>query len=185
MSRVRGRTLVPVRAALKENFGDVGWKRVLAELAPTDREVLDGLLVPDNWYDRRLHTSLLDATERLFRADVPDVGRRIGARVAHHHDRFYLRPLIRLGGPMMVVRRASALYREYFQGGEMTMIEQRDNGARLQLDDPLASRFFCKETLPGFVEELIRLSGRTPLHVTMPVCRHDGADHCELDFEWR
>jgi len=185
VSRVRGRTLVPIRASLKENFGDSGWKRVLAELAPTDREVLDGLLVPDNWYDRRLHTGMLEAALRLFRAEMPDLGKRIGARVAHHHDRFYLRPLLRLGGPMMVVRRASALYREYFQGSSLTLIEQRENGARLQLDDALAPPFFCRETLPGFIEELIRLAGREPLHVTMPVCRHEGADHCELDFEWR
>ena len=185
MSRVRGRTLVPIRAALKENFGDAGWRRVLAELPPSDREILDGLLVPDNWYERTLHTSLLEASLRLFRGEVADVGKRIGARVAHHHDRFYLRPLIRLGGPMMVVRRASSLYREYFQGGSLTLIEQRENGARLQLDDPLAPPFFCKETLPGFVEELIRLAGREPIHVTMPVCRHEGADHCELDFDWK
>jgi hypothetical protein len=185
VARVRGRTLVPIRAALKENFGDHGWKRVLALLPPTDREVLDGLLVPDNWYERTLHTGMIEAALRLFGSEVPDLGRKIGARVATHHDRFYLRPLLRLGGPMMVVRRASALFREYFQGSSLTMIEQRENGARLQLDDPEAPRFFCKETLPGFIEELIRLSGRTPLGVTEPVCRHQGADHCELDFEWK
>ncbi len=185
MALVRGRTLVPVRAALKENFGDVGWKRVLAELAPTDRAALDGLLVPDNWYERNLHTDMMEAALRLFRSDAPDLGKLIGARVARHHDRFYMRPLLRLGGPTMVVRRASSLYREYFQGGTLTMIEQRETGARLQLDDPLASRFVCRETMPAFVEELIRLSGRTPVHVLTPVCRYEGADHCELDLEWK
>jgi hypothetical protein len=184
---VRGRTLVPVRASLKEQFGDAGWKRVLAQLAPADRAILDGLIVPDNWYERRLHTGMLEAAETLFRPDYPDVGERIGRRVAAHHDRFYLRPLLRLGGPMMLVRRASAIYREYFQGGEMAVVEQREHGARVMLSDPYAPRFVCRETLPAFCVEIVRLAGREMVHVTEPVCRHAGTgqDHCELDLEWR
>jgi hypothetical protein len=185
MALVRGRTLVPVRASLKEQFGESGWRRILAEAAPADRAVLDGLIVPDNWYERHLHTHLIEAAERLFRGVEPDVGKNIGKRVAAHHDRFYLRPLLRLGGPLMVVRRASSIYREYFQGGEMHMIEQREHGARIQLDDPHAPRFFCQETLVAFCAEVVRLAGRDILHATAPACRHDGADHCEIDLEWK
>jgi hypothetical protein len=184
MALVRGRILVPVRASIKEDFGDPGWKRLLAELPPSDRELLDGLILQDNWYERRLHNALIDAAERLFRADNPDVLRRVGARAARHHDKFYLRPLMALGGPMLLVRRASSLHREYFQGSQMAVIEQRDKGARLQLDDPNGSRVFCQETLLGFIEEIVRLSGRTLVHVITPVCRYQGADHCEIDLEW-
>jgi hypothetical protein len=182
---VRGRTLVPVRAALKELFGDAGWRRVLAELPPADRVLIDGLIVPDNWYERRMHTELIEVASRLFLAESPGLGRRIGARVARHHDRFYLRPILRLGGPLMLARRASAIYREYFQGGEMSVLESRDHGARLMLVDPNTPRFFCQETLVGFCEEIVRLGGREVVHVTSPVCRHAGADHCELDMEWK
>lgn len=185
MSLVRGRTLVPVRAFLKESFGEQGWKRVLGELAPPDRAVLDGLIVPDAWYERRLHSELLDHTFRLWRREVPDLGRLLGARVAGHHDRFYLRPLIRLGGPNMIVRRAAALYRDYFQGGAMEVLERRDTGARLRLDDPNALRWFCSETLPGFCLEILRLTGRPVVHAKQVVCRFEGADHCELDLEWK
>lgn len=185
MALVRGRTLVPLRAFFKETFGEDGWKRLLAELAPKDREVLDGFILPDAWYDRHLHVALLETGPRLFGREMPDIGRRMGARVARHHDRFYLRPLLKLGGPMMVVKRASALYREYFQGGEMAVLERRETGARVMIDDPFAPPFFCGETLLGFAEELVRLSGRTPVHVKQLVCRHEGADHCEMDLEWQ
>jgi hypothetical protein len=182
---VRGRVLVPLRAFVKENFGDVGWRRLLGELPPADRQVLDGLLVEGNWYERHLHTSALEVIERLWRADLPDIGRRIGQRTARHSDRFYLRPLMRLGGVMMLVRRASSLYREYFQGGSMSVIEQRDHGARISLDDANAPRLACQETIPGFIEELVRLAGREPVHVSAPCCRYQGGDHCEIDFEWK
>jgi len=109
---------------------------------------------------------------------------RMCGRVAKHHDRFYLRPLLKLGGPMPVVRRAAALYREYFQGGEMALIERREHGARVQIDDAHAPRQFCSDTLPGFIEELIRLSGRKPVRVLQDVCRFAGASHCEIDIEW-
>jgi hypothetical protein len=181
---VRGRTLVPVRAFLKESFGARGWARVLAELPPPDRAVLDGLIVPDAWYERRLHSALLEQAFRFWHKEMPDLGRNLGARVAAHHDRFYLRPLIRLGGPMIVVKRAAALYREYFQGGDLSVIERRENGARLRLDDPHALRWFCGETLPGFARGIASLAGRRVVRAEQVVCRFDGADHCELELEW-
>ena len=49
----------------------------------------------------------------------------------------------------------------------------------------VAPVFFCKETLLGFIEEFIRLSGKTLFGVIEPVCCYEGADHCELDFEWK
>lgn len=185
MALVRGRTLVPLRAFLKETFGEEGWRRLLGELAPPQRSVLEGLILPDAWYDRMIHRAMLETTARLWAEEMPDIGRRMGARVAWHHDRFYLRPLVKLGGPIVILKRASGLYREYFQGGKMAVLEQRGAGARLLVDDPHAPPFFCRETLLGFAEELIRLSGRRLVRIEQPVCRHQGADHCELDVEWR
>lgn len=184
MALVRGRSLVPIRAFIKETFGEDGWKRTLAELPPPDREIVDGLIVPDAWYERTLHLELAAAIFRLWQKEMPDVGRRLGARAAKHHDKFYLRPFLRLGGPMPLVKRAAGLYREYFQGGEMAVVERRDSGARVSLTDPLSPKTFCSETFLGFCEEIIRLSGRTPVRVRQEVCRHDGADHCEIDLEW-
>lgn len=184
MALVRGRTLVPVRAFLKESFGEQGWKRLLGELPPPDRTVLDGLIVPDSWYDRHLHTELIGASYRLWPKEMPELAASMGARVAGHHDRFYLRPLMRIGGPMMLVKRAAGLYRDYFQGGEISVIERRDTGARIRLDDVNAQRWFCNDTLPGFCREILRLSGRPVVHAKQVVCRYDGADHCEIDLEW-
>jgi hypothetical protein len=186
MAKVRGRTIIPVRAFLKENFGDVGWRRVLAELPGTQRAVLDGLMLQDSWYDRAMHSALLEVALRVLGgADPTLLGRRIGARIARHHDKLYLRPLLKLGGPRIVVRRAAALYRDYYQGGEMSVVEEREAGGVLRIDDPSAPRLFCDATLPGFAEELIRLAGQEPVFVRQIACRFAGAAFCELDIEWR
>lgn len=182
---VRGRILIPLRSFVKETFGEQGWNRVLGELAPAHRQVLDGLIVPDSWYPRDLHRLLIQAIVRLWQDELPDVGRRCGIRAARHHDRFYLRPLLKLGGPMMVVKRAAALYREYFQGGEMSVIERRENGGRILLADELVVREFCGETFLGFIEELVRLAGKEPVRCLQTACRFEGAEHCEFDLEWK
>ena len=184
MPLVRGRTLVPLRAFIKETFGEGGWQRLLAEMPPPMREPLDGLIVAEAWYDRSVHVAFLESSWRLWASEVPDLGAKLGARVARHHDRFYLRPLLKLAGPMAVVGRAAAIYREYFQGGEMAIVERREQGARVMLDDKHTPRQFCAETLPGFISELIRLAGSTPVRVAHDVCRHGGAPHCEIDIEW-
>lgn len=184
MARVRGRALVPMRAFIKESFGDLGWKRLLAELAPPHREILDGLIVPDAWYERDLHAATLAAIERLFRAEVPDLGRRLGFREAAHQDRFYLRPLLHIGGARLAIRLAASIFRDYFQGASLSVIEQRSRGARLQLDDPLASRFFCSEILPAVVEAIIQLAGGKPVYVRHEACRHEAAPFCEIDAQW-
>jgi len=184
MALVRGRTLVPLRAFVKETYGEPGWQRLLGELPPPVREILDGLVVPDAWYDRAAHVGLIEVSFRLWGSETPNLGRKMGGRVAKHHDRFYLRPLLKLGGPMAVVGRAASLYRDYFQGGEMSIVARREHGARVTLNDPHCPPQFCSETLLGFIEELIRLSGRKPVRVAQDVCRFAGATHCEMDIEW-
>jgi uncharacterized protein (TIGR02265 family) len=185
MSLVRGRVLVPLRAFVKEAFGDLGWRRLLAELPPPHREILDGLIVPLNWYDREIHGAFLEAVLRLWGDEVPDVGRRMGARAAEHHVRSYLRPLIRLGGPMRLMERAASVYRDNFQGVELGVIERRSQGARLELLDPFAPPFFCGVSFPAAIEAMVRLAGATTVTVVQPVCRHTGAERCEIDVEWR
>jgi hypothetical protein len=185
MGRVRGRVLIPNRSFVKESFGDAGWHRLLGELPPAHRKILDGLIVPDTWYDRELHGAFHRTITSLWGAEQPDLSRRLGIRAARHHDRFYLRPLLKLGGPVMLLKRAAALYREYFQGGELSLVESREAGGRLVLEDPEAASEFCAESLVGFMEELIRLAGREPVRVEHVVCRHQGAPHCEYEVEWR
>ena len=185
MAKVRGRTIIPVRAFLKESFGDHGWKRVLAELTPAQRTIVDGFMLPDSWYEREVHSALLRAAVKVHGHDMPDVSRRIGVRVAQHHDKFYIRPLLKLGGVKMVVKRAASLYRDYYQGGEMILIEQRDSGGRLRVEDPDAPAELCEGTLIGFIEEIIRLAGREPVFVKQSACKFAGGTACEIDFEWR
>src|SRR5258708_5873174 len=80
--------------------------------------------------------------------------RRGGGGVAEPHARFYGRRVLKRGGPMAVVGRAASLYRDYFQGGEMSIVERREQGGRVPLDDPHCPPQFCGETLLGFIEEL-------------------------------
>lgn len=185
MPKVRGRVLAPLRAFVKETFGEAGWNRLLGELPSEACAVLDGLLVPDGWYDRSVHRAIGETTYRLWSGEMPDLGRRMGVRAARGHDRVYLRPLMKIGGPHLLLKRAAAIYRDNFQGGEMSVIERRDDGGRILLDDPNSYRHYCSEALPGFFEELIRLTGREPVHVLHDVCRHQGADHCEFDIAWK
>jgi hypothetical protein len=177
--------MVPFRAFVKETFGDHGWNRLLAELPPPSREVLDGLILPDSWYDRQIDKHAVETLFRLWQQEVPDLGRRLGARVAKHHARIYLRPIFLLGGPMLVVRRTAAIYRDYYQGGSMAVVEQRDSGARISIDDEMTHGWFCTETLPAFITELFALGGRRIVRLEQPVCRFTGAKHCELELEWR
>jgi hypothetical protein len=176
----RGRVLVPLRAIVKETFGDTGWKRLLGELSPKQAQVLCGLIVPDAWYERSLHLSFMETSLRLWSSEVPDLGRRMGIRAARHNDRFYMRPLLKLGGPVLIAGRAAAIYREYFQGSELAIVERRDCAVRVRLDDPLAPRAFCEQVMTGYLEELVRLTGRTPIRVEQDVCRFRSADHCEI-----
>lgn len=176
---------MPMRAIVKETFGDTGWNRLLGELSPKQAQILSGLIVPDAWYDRGLHVSLLDTALRLWSSEVPDLGKRMGIRAARHNDRFYMRPLLKLGGPVLITGRAAAIYREYFQGSELTVVERRESAVRFRLDDAMASRAFCEDVMTAHMEEMIRLTGRMPVSVRQDVCRFRNADHCEIDVEWK
>jgi hypothetical protein len=180
----RGRNLIPLRAFVKETYGDKGWQAFLTELSAKTRAVFDGLILEDAWYDRSIDVEATQTLRRLWQAGDPYVVRKLAARTAHHHDRVYMHPLLTHGDPLPLLRRAAAEYREYYQSGALAVIETRPDGIRLQLDDPHSAEVFCTESLPGFLEEIIRLSGRKVAHVRQEACRFHGAEKCEIDVAW-
>ncbi len=184
-AKVRGRNLIPLRAFVKERYGDEGWKRFLAAVTPRYRPIWDGLIAEWTWYDRTIDTDGLAALKKVFGEEDGDVVRRLAMRVARHHDRLYMRPILILGGPHLLFRRAGALYQEYYQGpGTLTLVEEGDRWARVVLDDPAAPPAFCEESLPGFMEEIIRLAGRWPVVTRQETCTHRGGARCALYAAW-
>jgi hypothetical protein len=183
MGRVRGRNLIPLRAFVKEKYGDKGWAAVLAGLSPKAREVMEGLILEDNWYDRAVDVEAVDAILRLAHKDDATLARQLAARIADHHERVYMRPVLKQG-PLALLRRAAAEWREYYQGGTLSVIETRERGVRLELHDPEASDLFCGQSLPGFLEAVLRLGGAKDVHARQTACRYRGAPCCEIEVDW-
>src|SRR5215813_12724478 len=145
MPRVRGRLVMPGRAFVKEQFGENGWQRVLAQLAPADRKIVDGLILSESWYEVELYNRFYEAILREFSGELNNLALQLGRHAAEMNVPLFHRILIRFGSPQGMFGRAAAIWKEYFDQGRMEVIERGENYTRVVLHDDYVRPWFARE----------------------------------------
>ncbi|HJZ85994.1 MAG TPA: hypothetical protein VKN99_12530 [Polyangia bacterium] len=185
MPRVRGRVFVPVRAFIKERFGEAGWERVLARLAPQDRQIVDGFVLSEGWYDLPLYQRMFDAIRAEFAAEMPNLGYHIGQKSAEMNVPLFHRMLMRFGSPAGVFVRAAALWKEYFDQGRMEVIERGENHYRVLMYDEHARPWLAAEILPGWAAKVVEMTGHEVVASRLDTVHEGKPPGYEIYVEWR
>ena len=185
MSRARGRVFTPVRAFVKEEFGEEGWQRLLTRLAPPDRKIIDGLIVSEGWYDVPLYQRVFEAALNEFAGEMPNLAYRIGQTTAETIVPLFHRMLMRFGSPAGMFARAAALWKEYFDEGRMEVIERGENHYRVLMYDEHAKPWLPKEMLPGFAAKVIEMTGHEVVASRLDSIQPGPPPAYELYVEWR
>ena len=185
MARTRGRVFTPVRAFVKDEFGEEGWQRLLVRMAPQDRKIVDGLILSEGWYDVPLYQRMFDAALGEFAPEMPNLAFRIGQQTAETLVPLFHRMLMRFGSPAGVFARAAALWKEYFDEGRMEVIERGENHYRVLMYDEYARPWLPREMLPGFASKVIEMTGHKVVEARLDSV-HEGKPRAyELYIEWR
>jgi hypothetical protein len=84
-----------------------------------------------------------------------------------------------------VLRRASSLWRQYNDGGELCLLELSDGVCRLEIRGVPAPHWgFCTSLL-GWADELAAAVGWKKPHATHPECRAEGGERCIIEIRFR
>ncbi|NUP11783.1 MAG: TIGR02265 family protein [Polyangiaceae bacterium] len=180
---IKGSVLLARLAFVQEQRGAAGLDRVLEALPPTDKDLLQTIVLPSGWYP-------FDCYERLDAAIAEEMGegdsifKRLGEHSALHNLSATQRRYIKSRDPHGLLRQAASIYRLYYDTGERNYERVTDKRAVLRtVGSHTYSRADCL-TVVGWHEKAILMCGATHAHVTETKCRARGDTLCEYVCEW-
>jgi hypothetical protein len=182
--RCRGIGLSASRAYVKERFGAVGWRELLAAL-PDERSVAiwDALILPNGWYAMSIYDDFLDAVERCF-GETAAVGDELGRRIARAevHYRIFLGGISDL---TQVLDDSPRLWNAYFSEGAMCVMRREPKSIELVLHNPGLHRLICSQIVVGWGSEVLAAAGVHVIENRHHRCALNGSSSCAYRIRWR
>lgn len=175
---VKGLVLKSRVEYVQKSFGDGGWDRVMAALAPEARAALkDGVLV-SSWYPISVYVKMLCSIDQTFGKGDLALCREMGryaAQVALSgvHKSFY-----REKDVQFVNRMTPVIWKQYYDSGEMTTESAGRGRAIIRIRgfaEPHPA--LCQATL-GWLEGANKTWGIEGVKVEEITCQADGQECC-------
>lgn len=91
---------------------------------------------------------------------------------------------IRLASPAFLVERAAKVWRQYYDSGELVVVESSDTHVLFELKGFAAPHRGHCDTVLGWSERAAELSGASSVRGAHPTCRARGGRQCvyRIDF---
>jgi hypothetical protein len=184
--RTKGTGVNAVSRFVSANWGAEGLKRLAAAMPSLEAAemVRTGVLV-GSWYPFAHLVSLLEQGEALFGEGSGTFAKRMGASCADFDLRGVYRIFIRFAAPGYLIERASKVWRQYYDSGELAVIEA-DPARRVVFElsgFATPHRGHC-DTVLGWTERAFELSGVQNVRGEHPSCRARGDCRCLFRVEW-
>lgn len=181
---VKGSVLASRLAFVREQRSDAVLARVFERLAPEDKAVLQGMLLPFAWYP-------FETNERLDRAIRDELGLgeeiflRLGAKSAEDNltsasQRHYMDER----NPQGLLKNTSAIYKVYYDTGHRNYEKLANNAAVLRTHESQSFSAADCLTVVGWYERAIQMCGGKNVRVVESKCRARGDDVCEYSCSW-
>ena len=184
MARCKGLNLSSRLRYVQEVHGEEAVKKLLAELAPATRELLERHVLPHEWVPFSTFIDLNVVADRLHGKGDLALCREMGAWAAAANLPRIFRLFYRFGSPMFLFERAAKLWSAHYDSGRMET--RRDDDGTLflsihEFDEP--HRAHCLSVL-GWIIRSIELSGAKVNFAEERKCRLAGDDCCEVAASW-
>lgn len=184
MGNVKASRWIDVEQFLLKNYGPGGIEKVVAALSPSDRALFQQKIIPIMWlnYDAFLRY-LFTADKVLGKGDHSLVTASAQYTARNHFSGMY-RFFISLASPHFVIKRASQVWRQYFDVGQMEVLDVQDKSSTVKLtgfpDIPLHHDL----SHTPFIEEILRMSSAKNPRGKHPKCMARKDDACVWEFTW-
>ncbi len=180
---VKGTALLSAVVFVEETFGESGKQAVLQEFDESTR-VLYQRILPNSWYDLDLLMNWMKTAHRLLAPYDSRFYRKMGRFSADYTlNRFY-RFLLALASTERVVRRATAIWHNYYRPGDMEIVELEPKRTHLRLVGfQHNSAEFCERVM-GWMSRVVELTGGKNPILEHPVCIAKGNESCEYIGSW-
>jgi hypothetical protein len=152
---------------------------------PAARELLaDGKPLKSNWYPFSALVDITVGIDRLFGKGDLSIVQEVGGDVAEADLNGVYKLFMQFASPQYLVDKAASLWRNYYDSGELLVVERGQDMAMLELrafDAP--HRAHCLSVL-GWMIRSLKLCGCKDVVGTHPECRAQGHGRCVFRATW-
>lgn len=187
-TEVKGSAITARTRYVREHHGEEGVRAVKEALAPGHRAVLDGRVMPHEWVPFALFVELCTVIDGLYGAGDLALCREMGRFAARANLPTLYRIFYALGSPEFIMRRAGKVWAVHYSSGRLETTFGDRSGtkvARLSIVDFAEPHLAHCQSVLGWAEESVVLSGGTDVRGAMLSCRAKGDATCELKVEYR
>ncbi len=185
MVQAKGVTAAAHLAFLEQKFGKEALGRILARVsAPEHRALLGRTILRSAWIPFDALMALDAAADEVLGKGDGALARTLGAYAAEHDLSTVYRIFMQVLSVEAVLTKASAMWQQYYDSGEMIVIDKAKGAATLELRGFAAPHPLLCASIVGFTEKAAALAGARQVSSSHRECRSRGGSRCLYDVRW-
>lgn len=186
MVSVKGTAIAGRRQYLLRYHGPEKLRAVLAQLK--DREVAQRLetgVLKSAWYPFDLYIELSEIIDRVVGRGDGSLYRSISAQTAEDDMSTVYKVFFKFLQPMYVFGKATQLWNAYYSSGSFQVNPLGPGKVEFEVADFEAPNWAHCESVIGWVERTVQLTGVKGVHSEHLECRARGASRCRMRITWQ
>ncbi len=170
---------------VKKTFGEERFKEWCAALPPEARELVEGTILTSSWYKGEpFVVGIRKAICDVFYEGDARGARELGRFSADKGLRGVYKVFVRFGSPNWVAERATQVFSRYFRPGEIETVANDKKSARARLTGFPEKTGLVEQTVAGFMEGAVIISGAKNPAVQIPKSVSKGDQYTEFLVTW-
>ena len=186
MSRVKGTAISGRLQYARRRGGDEAVRTLVAGITdPETRDQLaDGKALKSSWYPFSTLVDITVGIDRLFGKGDLSIVAEVGGDVAEADLNGVYRLFFAIASPHYLLDKAASIWRNYYDSGELVVVERAQNMAVLELREvPEPHRAHCL-SVQGWMHRSLVLCKCKDVRVDHGECRALGAKRCVFKGTW-
>jgi hypothetical protein len=184
VANVKGSALGARFKFVEKRYGGEGLARLLRELAPEDRAIHDGIILPAHWYPFGTFVRVIEKIDALWGKGDLAMANEMARDAADANLTTLYRFFYSVSSVSFILGMAARLWRMNYDAGELT-VQSTASTARLGIVGwPDPHRAHCLSVM-GWSMRSAELSGALDVKATETGCRARGDATCEYVLTWK
>ncbi len=186
MDRVKGISLLRNTEYIALTYGPEALEQLCATLRPDTAEIMRKGALKSTWVDVEIYFDQLRGIAARFGGNDPsEIMREMGANSAELDLGSVYRFFLRFGNPGFVISSGSVMWKNYYDGGRLEIVERESDHVLARLVDERTLPPHTCNLIMGWAAHAIELSGGKDVTIAHPDCRARDRGFCDFEARWR
>jgi hypothetical protein len=184
VANVKGSALASRVLWVQLGHGGAGVERLRSQVSPELRATIETGIDKATWYPFDQFIELIVAIDRLFGTGDLSLVRELARHGADANLRTIYRLFYKVGTTHWILGRAVRLWSAHYDSGYLQVLTRGPTTAVLRIRDFDTPHIVHCQSVMGWAERSIELSGGKHVRSSEPKCRTRGDELCQFEAVW-